>query len=216
MLRAILFDFDGVLVESVDIKTKAFADLFEHEGHEIVEKVVEYHLANGGISRYKKFDHIYKNFLEQDINDDIKEKLGQQFSELVVQNVIDAPWVVGAESFLEDFYQKIDLYIVSGTPENELIEIINKRNIKKYFKGTYGSPETKGYLIKQILSSNGYTKEEVIFVGDAITDLNGAFEADVPFVGRISNENNPFNKYDVPIIRDLKELPELVKLFSKG
>ena len=59
MLKAILFDFDGVLVESVDIKTKAFAKLFENEGPEIVNKVVEYHLANGGVSRFKKFDYIY-------------------------------------------------------------------------------------------------------------------------------------------------------------
>ncbi len=32
MIKAIIFDFDGVIVESVDIKTKAFARLFEHGG----------------------------------------------------------------------------------------------------------------------------------------------------------------------------------------
>ena len=43
MIRAIVFDFDGVLVESVDTKTKAYAGFFEDEGEEVVRKVVEVH-----------------------------------------------------------------------------------------------------------------------------------------------------------------------------
>ncbi|WP_135609975.1 HAD family hydrolase [Methanococcoides sp. AM1] len=212
MLKAILFDFDGVLVESVDIKTKAFAKLFEDEGTEIVDQVVEYHLANGGVSRFKKFDYIYENFLEKAINDEIRTDLGNKFSNLVIQNVIDAPWVFGAKDFLEDYYQKIDLYIVSGTPEDELIDIVDRKCINKYFKGTYGSPETKGNLIKCILEDRGYTKDQVVFIGDAITDLNGALEADIPFIGRVSAEhNNPFKEYNIAIISDLRELPELLK-----
>lgn len=63
MINAILFDFDGVLVESVDVKTRAFADLFKDEEDEIVEKVVNYHLKNSGISRYDKFRYYYKEYL---------------------------------------------------------------------------------------------------------------------------------------------------------
>ncbi|UGV40295.1 HAD family hydrolase [Methanococcoides orientis] len=212
MLKAILFDFDGVLVESVDIKTKAFAKLFESEGKEIVDQVVEYHLANGGVSRYKKFEYIYEKLLGKHLNAEISKDLGERFSHLVIQNVIDAPWVSGAKNFLEEYYQEIDLYIVSGTPEDELKSIVNRKSIKKYFKGTYGSPETKGNLIKRILSGGDYTKDQVVFVGDAITDLNGALDSDVPFIGRLSDENNnPFKEYDIPIISDLWELPELLK-----
>jgi len=207
MLKAILFDFDGVLVESVDIKTKAFAKLFEDEGTEVVGKVVEYHLANGGISRFKKFEYIYEEILRKEINDEIKNELGNRFSDLVIHNVIDAPWVSGVEDFLEQYHQIMDMYIVSGTPEDELIDIIEKRGIKKYFKGIYGSPETKGNLIKQILSSYGYSKTQVVFIGDAITDLKGAIEANIDFIGRIPDENNnPFRGYDIPVITSLKDL----------
>jgi HAD superfamily hydrolase (TIGR01549 family) len=211
MLKAILFDFDGVLVESVDIKTKAFASLFEEEGTQIVEKVVEYHLANGGVSRFLKFDYIFKTFLNKEIDDEIRGKLGQQFSELVLQNVIDAPWVIGVTEFLEKFHQIIDIYLVSGTPEEELRYIIAEKNVSKYFKGVYGSPKTKGNIINYILSTAVYTKEQVIFVGDSITDLNGALEADIPFIGRVPyNMDNPFNKYDVDIITDLRDLSCLI------
>lgn len=211
MLKAILFDFDGVLVESVDIKTKAFAKLFEKEGPEIVEKVVDYHLANGGVSRYKKFEHIYNQFLGIKLNAEVKKDLGIKFSNLVIQNVIEAPWVEGAEYFLKNYYHKMDLYVVSGTPEDELKDIVYKKGIKKYFKETYGSPETKGNLIKRIISDGNYTKDQVVFVGDAITDLKGAFEADVPFIGRVSEKNNnPFDGYGIPIVSNLKDLQRIV------
>ena len=58
-LKAIFFDFDGVLVESVDIKTRAFSKLFEREGEDVVKKVIDYHIDNGGVSRYEKFRYIY-------------------------------------------------------------------------------------------------------------------------------------------------------------
>ena len=52
MIKIIFFDFDGVIVESVDIKTKAFAMLFEHEGRDIANRVIDYHLKNSGVSRF--------------------------------------------------------------------------------------------------------------------------------------------------------------------
>lgn len=215
MLKAIIFDFDGVLVESVDIKTKAFAKLFENEGVEIVSKVVEYHLTNGGISRFEKFDYIYKELLDKPINDDIKTELGNKFASLVTQNVLDAPWICGAQEFLEKYSENIDLYIVSGTPDDELKYIVENKGATKYFKSVYGSPATKGDLIKYILSTHCYKNEHVVFIGDAITDLNGALEANVSFIGKVSSkENNPFKKYNVPLISDLRDLPELLKLIN--
>lgn len=212
MLKAILFDFDGVLVESVEIKTKAFAKLFENEGPEIVNKVVEYHLDNGGVSRFKKFDYIYKELLKKQITDEIRMELGNKFANLVIENVLDAPWIPGVEEFLENYSEKLDLYIVSGTPDNELKYIVETKNASEYFKGVFGSPATKGDLIKHILSIHSYKNEDVVFVGDAITDLNGALEANVYFIGKISNkEINPFSDYHISLISDLRELPELLK-----
>ena len=63
MIRAVVFDFDGVLVESIETKTNAYACLFECEGEEIVRRVVEYHLKHGGVSRFEKFKFIYREIL---------------------------------------------------------------------------------------------------------------------------------------------------------
>lgn len=84
MIRAIIFDFDGVILDSVDIKTKAFARLFEEHGPEVVEQVVADHLAQCGISRFRKFAHIYENILHRPMPDGESERLGEKFSALVL------------------------------------------------------------------------------------------------------------------------------------
>ena len=38
-IKAIIFDFDGVLVESVNVKGDAFVALYENESKEIQKKV---------------------------------------------------------------------------------------------------------------------------------------------------------------------------------
>ena len=62
-MKAIIFDFDGVILDSMGIKSEASAKIYEPYGDEIVKKVMEHHEANGEMSRYKKFEYYHKNFL---------------------------------------------------------------------------------------------------------------------------------------------------------
>jgi beta-phosphoglucomutase-like phosphatase (HAD superfamily) len=88
LIKAIIFDFDGVIVESVDIKTKSFKKLFEPYGKEIVKKVIEHHLKNTGVSRFEKFNYIYKNILNRKLTKDKFDSLCKKFSDLVVDEVV--------------------------------------------------------------------------------------------------------------------------------
>mgnify|MGYP006077874289 FL=1 len=51
-IKAIIFDYDGVIAESVNVKTEAFAELYKPYGTDIVQKVIKHHEANGGVSRF--------------------------------------------------------------------------------------------------------------------------------------------------------------------
>ena len=64
-MKAIIFDFDGVILDSVDVKTKAFKQMYSIYGDDVMRKVVDYHLLNGGISRYEKFKYFHENFLNR-------------------------------------------------------------------------------------------------------------------------------------------------------
>ena len=64
----IIFDFDGVLVDSVEIKTNAFAFIYKEYGDDIVDKVIYHHRLNGGMSRYKKFEYYHDTLLNYKLN----------------------------------------------------------------------------------------------------------------------------------------------------
>mgnify|MGYP003325992022 CR=1 FL=1 len=91
MIRAIVFDFDGVLVDSVNIKTKAFSYIYKKYGTDIVSKVIKHHELNGGMSRYEKFDYYHKFFLGTQIDQEVVDQLDSQFSELVLHKVVKSP-----------------------------------------------------------------------------------------------------------------------------
>ena len=100
--EAFFFDFDGVLADSVEVKTRAFAKLFEPYGTEIEAKVVDHHRRNGGMTRVDKFRHYYKEFLQEPLNDEMLDSLCRKFSQLVVDEVVESPEIPGAEKFLQE------------------------------------------------------------------------------------------------------------------
>ena len=200
--QVILLDFDGVLAESMNVKTDTFAKLFEPFGKEIVEKVVKHHVENGGISRYKKIKFYYEKYLNKELSDEELEKIAQEFSDIVVDKVIKSHWVKGAKEFLEKYHKKLDLYVISGTPQKEMELIIKKRNMGKYFKGVFGTPDTKPVIAKKIIKEKNYSNKNVLYVGDCLSDYNDAIEAKISFLGRVPKEKETIFPSNVIVISD--------------
>ena len=69
MIKALLFDFDGVILESADIKTAAYRALFKGEDSNKVEEFIDYHIQNAGISRFVKVRYFYEKILGIKITD---------------------------------------------------------------------------------------------------------------------------------------------------
>ncbi len=189
MLKGIIFDFDGVIAESVQVKTDAFASLYNQYGKNIVKKVIEHHEANGGMSRYEKIKCYHESFLNKAITDEEIDKLANQFSRLVVNKVIDSPYVPGALDYIKKSYKEYMLFISTGTPTNEMNLILDGRGITKYFAKVYGSPEKKSKHIAKIISKYSFHANNLIFYGDANTDINAAKQLDIPFV-LVKNKSN--------------------------
>lgn len=190
---AIVFDFDGVLVESVDVKTQAFAAIYEPFGTDVMRRVVEWHLAHGGVSRFDKFRHFHREFLGQPLGAIEEQNLGRRFSQMVEEAVVESPWVPGAREFLEANYASIPLYLASGTPQEELRRIVARRDMAQYFRGIFGSPAKKDRILSNILTLERLAPERVLMVGDATTDLEGASQVGTAFIGRVpADKPNPF------------------------
>ncbi|UJP06147.1 MAG: HAD hydrolase-like protein [Nitrosomonas sp.] len=207
--QAIIFDFDGVVVESGKIKTQAFAELYRAYGEDIVAKVVQFHMQNGGMSRHRKFRHFQEHFLHQPPLTEAEEKqLDIHFSELVVEAVIAADPVPGAIELIRRQSGKIPLFVASGTPETELRIIVERRGLAPYFTDVHGAPALKKTIIAEILSKYALQPEAVLMIGDAMADLEGAQANNTAFLGRVyPGDPNPFPAH-IETVPDLCGLVE--------
>jgi HAD superfamily hydrolase (TIGR01549 family) len=212
MIKNIFFDFDGVLAESVNMKTEAFRSLYLPFGKEISDKVVEHHLANGGVSRYDKIRKYHSDFLNSPLSEQEVLEWADKFSELVLKGVIEAAEVLGASEFLESYSQKYACWVITGTPTTEIKTILEKRNMNHYFKGAYGSPEKKNHWTEFLLKKYDLKKEETVFVGDATTDLDAAVFSKLHFILRRNDDNKHlFSDYNGYELENLSNLESILK-----
>lgn len=210
-LKNILFDFDGVLVNSLDIKTNAFYDMYLPYGEDVAEFVKEFHLQNGGVSRFEKFRLYHKKCLGIDIDDQTMNDLVADFSARVLEGVINCDEVQGAEAFLKKYAQKLNCFIITGTPTTEIAKILKGRNWDSYFVAAMGSPEKKTHWVSELIAKDSVSSVDSIFVGDAMADFEASVHGQMPFYLREHEENIPlFETIDCPRFTNFEEFEALL------
>jgi phosphoglycolate phosphatase-like HAD superfamily hydrolase len=210
-IRAIVFDFDGVILESGNIKTEAFLELFG-DYPQFQAAILQYHLDNLGVSRYEKFEWIYRELLRQPLAAAEREWLGCRFSEIVLDKILSCPLVPGALDALKLFHGIYPLFVASGTPQEELDMIVRRRDLPEYFTGVWGTPRKKAEIIRSVLSRYEWRPEQVLMVGDGTSDYQAAVATGVAFVARDTAEQaERWRELEVARVADLRELPALLE-----
>lgn len=192
--EAVFFDFDGVVLDSVGVKTQAFATMFSKYGPTIEKAVVDYHLANGGVSRFKKFEYYYKHLINKPIDQETLTKLGQEFNEIALRGVLEASFMPGVVDTLNEVVaKKIPAFVASGTPDEEMKLIVERRELSRYFLEVHGSPTTKDAIVRDVAGRHGLRLSHCLFLGDATTDYQAAKACGVTFLGIVKEgEASPF------------------------
>ena len=189
MIKAVIFDLDGVIIESAGIKTKAFEALFADYPDKLSE-IISYHQKNAGISRYVKFRYFYEKILGQELSAQEEAELGKRFSQIVMRQILEAPFVAGAIEFLTQNQNRYYLFIASGTPEAELQNILAHRQLSQFFVEVHGTPKDKADIIGDILYRYKLRRQEAVFIGDAESDRAAAERAGILFIARLTGENH--------------------------
>lgn len=181
--NAFFFDFDGVIVDSVNIKTEAFAEIYRPYGEKAVGYVVRHHKAHGGMSRFLKIRHYHKELLNQDLSDEDLRLLAGKFSDLVLEKVIQATFIKGALSFIHMLSEKNKkMFIVSGTPEGEIQRIVESKQLNNYFLEVRGAPTAKRDNIQYLLKKYKIGVNESVFFGDSSEDFKTASSLGLKFI----------------------------------
>jgi len=209
MVKNIIFDFDGVILESNDIKAYGFYELFKDFGKDNALRAVEHFKLNAGLSRYDIIKFFFTQVCVEKIDIDRLKLYANRYSSLVKDRVVESDFVDGFMDFVGN--NEYNCFIASSTDENDLKYICNKIGISDYFKAILGSPAKKAKNIKKIISEFSLSREETIYVGDSRNDYEATIQAGLVFIGRNSGIYNFSKLGDVLVIDNLFNLNEKIQ-----
>ena len=177
-----IFDCDGVILDSNKLKSKAFAEALPNDPPNLISEFVEYHKNNGGVSRYEKFRYYFENMKNQVEAEKEIENALNNFANIVSEGLLKCDYIPGVIEFIEMLYNKKKrLFVVSGSDENELIQVFRKRGLLHYFKEIYGSPNDKLENTRKVIASTSQSHSGLFF-GDSKSDYNAAIEFGIDFL----------------------------------
>lgn len=187
--KIIFWDFDGVIKESVEVKTKAFQELFSSFGEDVVAKVTVHHTENGGMSRFRKIP-VYLSYAGTETSPSLEEAYCNRFGELVEDAVVAADWVAGVETILKT-KRKIgqQFILVTATPQDEIERILNRLSIVPCFSNIFGAPVAKSDAIRTGLALYKIDPKEALMIGDSKADYEAAQNCGTDFLLRRTPEN---------------------------
>lgn len=180
----LVFDCDGVVLDSNKVKTEAFYQATSPYGKAAAQAMVDYHVANGGVSRYKKFAY----FLEQIAPTHAEHQQGpdldallQAYAAYVRDGLLSCDVAPGLEALRRQTLNASWL-IVSGGDQAELRDVFAERGLAAWFNGgIFGSPDTKEVVLHREIAS-GLIQKPALFLGDSKYDYKVANEVGLDFI----------------------------------
>ena len=209
---ALLMDFDGVILDSMQLKTQAFATVYGDEAAAKREEVLAYQRLHGGVTRRTKFAYFERHIFARSGDAAVVERLADTYRGLIYDAVVACAFVPGAERFLDLAQGRIELHLISGTPQDELRDIVALRGLTRYFRSVVGAPTTKRDAFAAILAVHRHPPAATVAIGDATTEYDAACELGIPFVAVVPpGAGNAFPPA-VPVVASLETLPSVLGL----
>ncbi len=219
MIKVIVFDFDGVIVDSNPIKKNTYYSIFNSfkGGKKIVQEVLFAYEPN---TRYFIIEKVLEKLAEiESINvhevGQYRDKIVKEYGSICEQGIIHCAEVKGALANIVKLSEEYRLYINSLTPQGTLSRIVEERKLSGYFKGISGSDNTKITNLRTIMSSENVSSSEVLVVGDGILDLECALACDTHFIGIDNQEGSLRGKKLGYFLKDCTFLCDTVKQIER-
>lgn len=182
--KVILWDFDGVIMDSNSVRDLGFEKVLADYPKESIVELMKFHHQNGGLSRYVKFRYFFENILKQEITEDKIQELANSFSVIMKSLLVNPKLLIeDSISFIKSNFENYSMHIISGSDQNELRFLCSEMQLTQYFESIHGSPTPKKKLVQEVIDSNKYSKETILLIGDSINDFEAAEENGIAFAG---------------------------------
>jgi phosphoglycolate phosphatase-like HAD superfamily hydrolase len=187
-MKVILWDFDGVLMNSNAVRDLGFEKVLQEFEPEQIDTLLDFHKTNGGLSRYVKFRYFFEEILQQEVSEEVVLEYANRFSVIMKELLVNPSLLIDETlQFVKANFDKYPMHIVSGSDGNELRYLCQNMGIDPYFVSIEGSPTPKNHLVADLLKRHNYEVTECVLIGDSINDYEAAQFNNISFM----SYNNP-------------------------
>ena len=181
MIKNIIFDFDGVLVDSEILVAKAFAKYMQNFGINIDEKEFA---SFAGKKTVQVIDILSKKYSIKD-----QEKFFTDIME-IASNIYkkELTTVKGAYDFVSNL--KLNMFIGSNSMKERIIDGLQRVKLDKYFKpeqvysfDLVDNPKPDPDVYLKALEDNNLIKTETIIIEDSAVGVMAGVAANVKVIG---------------------------------
>ena len=181
MIKNIIFDFDGVLVDSEILVAKAFAKYMQNFGIDIDEKEFA---SFAGKKTVQVIEILSKKYSIKD-----QEKFFRDIME-IASNIYkkELTTVKGAYDFVSNL--KLNMFIGSNSMKERIIDGLQRVKLNKYFKpeqvysfDLVDNPKPDPDVYLKTLEDNNLIKTETIIIEDSAVGVMAGVAANVKVIG---------------------------------
>lgn len=202
----IVFDCDGVLLESMRAKIAAFSQWVPEAHAAQREAFMSVVMAGFGKARTHHIRTFYERILGQAISEEFLRAEVARFTEICEPLCAAAAWRVGSQEFVAACREAgIPRYVLSGTPQAPLEAMLESTGAAEYFDVIVGSPPAKPESLARILTQSGTPAGRSVFIGDAEADREAAEHVGTHFVYFPSEADRPKGRVQTEV-GDLRQL----------
>lgn len=178
-----VFDCDGVLLDTMPAKIEAFRAWIPEEYSTYADAFMERIMHGFGTSRQRHIEAFYREIVGVDPDPGFLGAEVDRFTEICEPLCAAAGWRSGSREFVERCAEEGVLrYVLSGTPQEPLEEMLRANGGQSLFDVILGSPPAKPESMEQILKQTEVPPPRAVFVGDANADRRAAEHVGVHFV----------------------------------
>ena len=203
MIRCVVFDFDGTLVLSNEIKRQGFFAAVSEipDGASRMAAI----LSDLPGDRYAIFNRFTEG-TETNSGD-----LVDQYTYWCQERIVKCPERQEAGNLIAALkLTGIRVHVSSATPIAPLREIIFRRFGSEVFDGVYGGHDSKAENLRIILTRESMQPNEVAMVGDGKDDRDAANIIGCRFIG-VAGGTLTSGTYDGPLIENLADLSPFLR-----
>jgi len=209
MLKAVIFDMDGVLIESEPLHYQAYHKMFKDVNIEVPDSLYESFTGKATLNICSELRDIYNLNESPETLVNIKRK----HFDYIFENDPDFDLMEGVLDLIKD-YHKNGLTMVLGSSATmvSIERIFNKFNLNQYFKAKLSGADLKESkphpeIFIKAAEATGFNKDECMVIEDATSGIKAAKAAGIFCVGFDSfhSKNQDYSQADL-VVKNLEDL----------